>query len=612
MRGWLAVGVVGIFLAVAPSAGAATTRAVDDDGHGIPSDCNTADVSSSTISAAVTASSAGDTIVVCPGSYPEQVTVNKSLTIVGPQAGVDARTRSVPVAAEAVVNGSGTTGNHTTPFVVTANGVTIDGFTIQEAGDSNNFGFNVLLGAGTSGETFQNNIVRDGIAGLSLGSDSTIIQHNLFSLNNRPGPLSGSGIYTDQFNSGGSLTTVLIGANRFVGNQNGGVLLASTQPGSQSGITISNNTFEGGGNGLLAFNLSGSGFTRNTVSGTAGSSIVIGGGVGGFAVSENSISDVATRAIRVGDFGGGSANSGVTITCNSIVRAPTAGLEVDAAAGAYTGGLDAGFNWWNSPTGPAIASNPGGTGEKIVDPGSVVDYTPFLTDGTDSDPATPGFQCMPKASISDVTAAEGTGATSAFTFTVTLNNPGAGPVSLDYSTADGTATAPSDYLATSGTLAFASSERSKTITVAVTGDSADEPDETFHVTLSNPAGATIADGDGLGTISDDDGDTTPPVFSVKVLKKKLPKALRRGLGVKMTANEAGHASIVAKVKGRVVGRGKHTFRRAGTARVTVKFTRRAKKHYAHARRLRLTLVPAMTDTSGNKARATKTKVTLKR
>ena len=606
------MGVAGIFLAVAPSAGAATTRVVDDDGHGVPGDCNTADLTSSTISAAVAASSAGDTIVVCPGGYPEQVTVNKSLKIVGPQAGVDARTRAAPVAAEAVVNGSGTTGNHTTPFVVTASNVTIDGFTIQEAGNTSNLGYNVKLGAGLTGETVVNNIVQDGIAGLSLGSDSTVIRHNLFSLNNRPGPVSGTGIYTDQFESGGSLTTVLIDANRFVGNANGGVLLGSTLASSQSGITISNNSFEGGGNGLLAFNLSGSSFTRNTISGTAASSIVIGGGIAGFPVSENSISDSATRAIRMGDFGGGGTNSGVTIRCNSFVHEGTSALEIDSTAGAYTGALDAGFNWWNSQTGPTIASNPGGTGEKIVDPGSMVGYTPFLTDGTDSDPATPGFQCAPAASISDVTAAEGTGGTSGFGFTVTLSHPGAGPVTVDYATANGTAKAPSDYLTTSGTLSFASGESSKTITVAVTGDSRHEPNETFHVTLSNPSGATIADGDGLGTISNDDRDTTRPVLKMKVLKKKLPKALRRGLGVKLTASEAGRASIVAKVKGRVVGRARHTFAHRGTARVTVKFSRRAKKRYAHAGRLRLTLVPAMTDTSGNKARATKTKVTLKR
>src|SRR5260370_41312325 len=56
----------------------------------------------STISAAVAAASPGDTIQVCPGTYPELVNIFKTLTILGNQAGVDARTRVVPVTSESV------------------------------------------------------------------------------------------------------------------------------------------------------------------------------------------------------------------------------------------------------------------------------------------------------------------------------------------------------------------------------------------------------------------------------------------------------------------------------------------------------------------------------
>jgi hypothetical protein len=54
-----------------------------------------------------------------------------------------------------------------------------------------------------------------------------------------------------------------------------------------------------------------------------------------------------------------------------------AGLRVDA--GGHSGVLNADNNWWGSATGPTIASNPGGTGDAIIDPDGVVDYTPFLT-----------------------------------------------------------------------------------------------------------------------------------------------------------------------------------------------------------------------------------------
>ena len=79
----------------------------------------------STISAAVAAALPGDTIQVCPGTYNELVQVNKTLTILGAQSGVDARTRAVPVTSESVVsNGDG-------DFQILADKVVIDGFTIQ-------------------------------------------------------------------------------------------------------------------------------------------------------------------------------------------------------------------------------------------------------------------------------------------------------------------------------------------------------------------------------------------------------------------------------------------------------------------------------------------------
>ena len=72
--------------------------------------------------------------------------------------------------------------------------------------------------------------------------------------------------------------------------------------------------------------------------------------------------------------------------------------------------------------------------------------------------------------------------------------------------ANGTATAPGDYTGTGGTLIFAAGETTKTFTVLVNGDTLDEANETFFVNLSNPSNATITDGQGLGTIIDDDAD----------------------------------------------------------------------------------------------------------
>ena len=88
--------------------------------------------------------------------------------------------------------------------------------------------------------------------------------------------------------------------------------------------------------------------------------------------------------------------------------------------------------------------------------------------------------------------------------TVTLSRAWSGPVTVRWSTADGTATAGRDYTAGNGSLTFGAGETGKTVSVSVTGDEVDEPDETFTVRLSSPSGATIGDGTATGTITDDD------------------------------------------------------------------------------------------------------------
>ncbi len=87
-------------------------------------------------------------------------------------------------------------------------------------------------------------------------------------------------------------------------------------------------------------------------------------------------------------------------------------------------------------------------------------------------------------------------------FVITLAEPSTEPVTVDYATSDGTATAGSDYLGASGSVTFEPGETSKTVAVVVTGDTVAEGDETFTVALSNPSGATIDDGSATGTIVD--------------------------------------------------------------------------------------------------------------
>src|SRR5213078_3982426 len=118
----------------------------------------------------------------------------------------------------------------------------------------------------------------------------------------------------------------------------------------------------------------------------------------------------------------------------------------------------------------------------------------------------------PTISINNVTVTEGnTGSTVNANFTVSLSAASPQSITVDYSTADGTATAPADYVAKSGTLTFpANSTTPQTISIVVNGDNIDEIDETFTVNLSNPTRATIANGAGTGTILDDDN---PPIVA---------------------------------------------------------------------------------------------------
>jgi probable HAF family extracellular repeat protein len=116
----------------------------------------------------------------------------------------------------------------------------------------------------------------------------------------------------------------------------------------------------------------------------------------------------------------------------------------------------------------------------------------------------------PSFSIGDVTQAEGNAGATSFTFTVTKTGATELPASVQFNTADGTATtADGDYVSNSGTLNFAANEPTKQVVVNVNGDSKVESDETFTVTLSNPTNATIGDNQATGTITNDDAAPVP-------------------------------------------------------------------------------------------------------
>src|SRR5436853_3892523 len=111
----------------------------------------------------------------------------------------------------------------------------------------------------------------------------------------------------------------------------------------------------------------------------------------------------------------------------------------------------------------------------------------------------------PELKITDVTIVEGNTGTSFAAFTINYGGSGASGVSVDYATANETATAGSDYTATSGTAVLPNGGcKCTTVNVPIIGDTTPEANETFEVNLSHPVGKGITDGQGIGTITNDD------------------------------------------------------------------------------------------------------------
>ena len=113
--------------------------------------------------------------------------------------------------------------------------------------------------------------------------------------------------------------------------------------------------------------------------------------------------------------------------------------------------------------------------------------------------------------ISGGSVVEGNSGVTQLAFTATLSAAATSTVSVNYATVNGTAAAGSDYVATSGTLAFVPGETTKQILVDVVGDTAYEANETFSVSLSGASSnARIATASATGTITNDDSQPPPP------------------------------------------------------------------------------------------------------
>jgi Calx-beta domain len=116
-------------------------------------------------------------------------------------------------------------------------------------------------------------------------------------------------------------------------------------------------------------------------------------------------------------------------------------------------------------------------------------------------------QQLPSISVRDALVDEGNSGTTQVTLVVALSGPASQSVSFTFATSNNTATAGSDYIATSGALTFAPGEVDKPVVVLINGDTVDEAQETFFLDISNVQNATVSSSRGTGFIVDDDGPT---------------------------------------------------------------------------------------------------------
>jgi hypothetical protein len=215
-------------------------------------------------------------------------------------------------------------------------------------------------------------------------------------------------------------------------------------------------------------------------------------------------------------------------------------------------------------------------------------------------------------------------------FTVSLSAPSAFPVSASYATADGTATAGSDYVPTAGTVAFPPGTTKQTVSVPLVDDTVREGDESFALVLTAPQGAVLGAPSAAALVRDNDGPQTGPTGpagpvvlpSLDKLAPKItvPPGTQSGDAVVFTVScPAGEQECVGRVRLDLVAgsKGARAAAKATTSlgssvyrlkggqkkKVTVKLNKRGKKLLKQRKKLRLKATFRTKDGAGNVATA---------
>lgn len=310
-------------------------------------------VAYSTIGAAVGPSVWGDIVIVGPGIYKESVSIPTSgVTVLGAQAGRDARVGRNDPSKESIIDASGTTNGAAFYGGPPTGPVVIDGFTLQ-GGTGGNCGAGIATWAN---QTYVlNNIIQNNAVGVFLGeSEGSLIEHNLFKTNNEgaPGSEESNAVVTAGYGIAGFTNNGLaIIENAFTGNEAAAIYI----PGGPPGGAITGNTSENDGSFVVLTGTNGILINRNRVKsfdqlsgtveiGTTGASadaaVDIGGGNSNLVIRDNDLegkegSSPSNGIAFTTVFGPGSSNY-VVVRNNKIKGFPDNGIVAEASSGART------------------------------------------------------------------------------------------------------------------------------------------------------------------------------------------------------------------------------------------------------------------------------------
>jgi ribosomal protein L35AE/L33A len=247
-------------------------------------------------------------------------------------------------------------------------------------------------------------------------------------------------------------------------------------------------------------------------------------GVGRGTILDDDVLGGSGPALSIGDFTVTEGNLGITEALFDVTLSSSSSTPISVDFATVNG--SAVFASDYDPAGGTLTFAPGETSKQVVvkvtgDTTAEANekFSVNLTNaigatiadaiglGTITDDDSGGPAPNPSLVIANATVTEGNSGTVNAAFTVTLSAPSSNAVTVNWITANGSATAPADYGADNGTLTFNPGETSQQIVVLVQGDTVSEANETFSVNLSSATNATIADNSGLGTITDNDTST---------------------------------------------------------------------------------------------------------